>query len=470
MARFKDKDGTPAWKWKTKSSNVQIANLDPTLIKYFDSLEPEFQNLIIATAGTNGKHTTNSRHYSNKGVDLKLNDALYKRVKNDPNRIKMGITLLDPNHGVASGKSTAPHFHFSVGNGTENKNDVWMDPHSDKAKKFIDSAGIQHSEDDGHDHQHESQPQQVMGAGDNYAAQQELIKSLMGQLQQDSELDAIQKQMIAQEQEKQQFLIKRTEERNNILDAIGQNSLEFQGRKFRPNAEFEEGGIVDDLDSDTQFMINNLKSQTPVIESPQYLQLVQENEALQNKIKSTTSLLGMASSSIAPSANPSNESQGITENVQSSEAAVAPKISNVNPTKQLLFSELSTLGLNKNQVAGIIGSLGGESHEELSTTAENPTSKAFGIAQWYKSRLAGLKNFADSKGLDFKSPEAQVQFLVHELKGTHKHVLKHMLNTKNVQEATETWTRKFEIPSEKEIRHSLGRRINFAQNFLNTIS
>lgn len=128
--------GTPAkepltWKWKRKSDAVTVNSLDNNILAYLDTLEPEYQEMLIATAGSDGTHSRTSRHYKSKAIDLRYNQALWNRVEKDPNRIKYGITLLDPNHG------TGPHLHLSVGNASENKSDVWLDPHSEKAYAMV---------------------------------------------------------------------------------------------------------------------------------------------------------------------------------------------------------------------------------------------------------------------------------------------------------------------------------------------
>jgi len=115
-----DTNSDGKWKWDRKGSHVYVEGLDKNIIAYLNTLEPEYQKMILATAGSDGKHTKNSRHYSNKAVDLRFNQQLYDRVMKDPKRKEFGITLLDPNHG------TAPHLHLSVGNGSESKKDVYF--------------------------------------------------------------------------------------------------------------------------------------------------------------------------------------------------------------------------------------------------------------------------------------------------------------------------------------------------------
>lgn len=115
-----DANSDGKWKWDRKGSHVYVEGLDKNIIAYLNTLEPEYQKMILATAGSDGKHSKNSRHYSNKAVDLRFNQQLYDRVMKDPKRKEFGITLLDPIHG------TAPHLHLSVGNGSESKKDVYF--------------------------------------------------------------------------------------------------------------------------------------------------------------------------------------------------------------------------------------------------------------------------------------------------------------------------------------------------------
>lgn len=128
--------------FKKKSSSVNVKDLNKNIIEYANTLEPEFRDLLLATSGNDDDHAENSRHYTNNAVDFRFSEKLYERMKNDPNRIKFGVTLLDPGHG------TANHIHLSTGNASENKKDVWMDVHSDKAKKHYEGHSTEETKVD----------------------------------------------------------------------------------------------------------------------------------------------------------------------------------------------------------------------------------------------------------------------------------------------------------------------------------
>jgi hypothetical protein len=121
--------------YKLNSKDTRIENLNESLLSYLDTLPSNIRNQIVITSGNDSDHTSNSRHDSNNAVDMRYTDAAYNYMEKDPTRIKKQITLLNPNHG------TGKHIHLSHGKGTENKNDVWMDPHSDGAKKISGQLG-----------------------------------------------------------------------------------------------------------------------------------------------------------------------------------------------------------------------------------------------------------------------------------------------------------------------------------------
>lgn len=467
MARLKDLDGTPVWKWNKKAASVNVANLNSNIIQYLDTLPQSVQERILATSGNDSGHAKTSRHYNNNALDLRYDDTIWQYVAKDPNRLKFGLTLIDPDHG------SAKHIHLSHGDGSENKKDVWVNPYSNEAKDILGMQSNTTPTTPNPELVGTSNTQIFMN---DTSKRDEFLQGLQAQIRKDSELDMMQKQAIAADQERQQLLAQRFQERNNILDAISSNNLEFEGRNYKPNQYFAEGGrVVDSLDEDLDFMINNLKGEVPNFESPEYNTLIQENEAIQNRISKNMELYDAAIANVQPNQPTivNNETYGAVPVSQpaSAEVSASPdKVSQLPSTKGLLYSELKNLGLNDVQVSGVIGSLGGESHENISHTAKNPTSGAFGIAQWLGPRYRNLVKFSNEQGLDINSPEAQVKFLVNELKGSERGALNSILRAKSLPEATEVWTRKFERPSESEVRGSLSRRVNYAQKFLNSIS
>ena len=119
-------------------------------------------------------------------------------------------------------------------------------------------------------------------------------------------------------------------------------------------------------------------------------------------------------------------------------------------------------GLKPHQAAGIVGSLSGESGENLNPSAINSTSGAFGTAQWLGSRKKKLMSKYGNK----PTLDQQLEFIWEELNTSEKKALDHLKNTSTVQDATRSFTENFERPSRKEIDSSIKQRTNFALSLL----
>lgn len=104
--------------YKTKHKTTDLSKVDQNLIAYLQTLPQDLQDKIFVTAGTDGKHSEKSRHYSGKALDLRFDQDIWNYIEKDPNRHRMGLTLLDPDHG------SAKHIHLSTGQGSENNMDV----------------------------------------------------------------------------------------------------------------------------------------------------------------------------------------------------------------------------------------------------------------------------------------------------------------------------------------------------------
>lgn len=114
-------------------------------------------------------------------------------------------------------------------------------------------------------------------------------------------------------------------------------------------------------------------------------------------------------------------------------------------------------GLSSYQAAGIIGNLMGES--KLNPEAINPTSKAYGIAQWLGDRKKKLfAKYGEKPTFD-----QQLEFLWDELKTTEKKAFDKLLQTTSVEEATNSFMKHFERPSQKEMAQSISNRIKYGK-------
>jgi len=105
------------------------------------------------------------------------------------------------------------------------------------------------------------------------------------------------------------------------------------------------------------------------------------------------------------------------------------------------------LGLTKEQAAGIVGNLGVESGG-FRQMEEVGGGGGLGWAQWTGTRRKDFERFAAERNLDVKSPEANYQFLVHEMQQPeHRQYLQALRGAKSVEEATSVTQSMYERPA-----------------------
>src|SRR5687768_3881722 len=100
------------------------------------------------------------------------------------------------------------------------------------------------------------------------------------------------------------------------------------------------------------------------------------------------------------------------------------------------------LGLAPHQAAGLVGNLVKESGPNLPSwgpTGDNGT--AHGTAQWRNERFRGLQDFAASKGLDYRSMEAQQAFMRHELDGPENRAYRAITAASSPEEAASAFNK-----------------------------
>jgi murein DD-endopeptidase MepM/ murein hydrolase activator NlpD len=127
------------------------------------------------------------------------------------------------------------------------------------------------------------------------------------------------------------------------------------------------------------------------------------------------------------------------------------------------FNYFKSQGYTDFQSAAIVGNLLQE-NRAMNPKLENSIGMR-GIAQWDANRWSNLEKFASSKKIDPYAFETQLQFIQHELRtgdgGLSASVFK---NTKNLEEATIMFRKKYERPGEAEANDAA--RINYAKGVL----
>ena len=133
--------------------------------------------------------------------------------------------------------------------------------------------------------------------------------------------------------------------------------------------------------------------------------------------------------------------------------------------EQDVVSFFTGKGYEPHQAAGIAGNLMQES--TLNPTAKNPTSGAFGIAQWLGERKKAFMDYALKNKKDIKDPTAQLEFIDHELNTTETRARDKLLNSKDATEAAINFSNHYERAGANEKKNT--NRANYANKILSTI-
>lgn len=133
---------------------------------------------------------------------------------------------------------------------------------------------------------------------------------------------------------------------------------------------------------------------------------------------------------------------------------------NLTKNKKQAMEFFQSKGLSAYHSAGIVGNLLGESN--LNPEAVNPTSKAFGIAQWLGDRKKKLISKYGNK----PTFEQQLEFVWEELNSSEKSAYNKLLQTRNVDEAINSFMKHFERPSQREMAQSITNRLKHGRGLL----
>lgn len=111
-------------------------------------------------------------------------------------------------------------------------------------------------------------------------------------------------------------------------------------------------------------------------------------------------------------------------------------------------------GLTRQQAAGIMGNLHAES-------GLNPNVKpgdkgtAHGIAQWRLERYSALQNFAQQANKPLNDYNTQLEFVWHELTGSHAKALQKLRNAATIPEAAKIFSEHYERPAKYETKREI---------------
>ena len=126
--------------------------------------------------------------------------------------------------------------------------------------------------------------------------------------------------------------------------------------------------------------------------------------------------------------------------------------------------------LTREQSAGCVGNLGFESSgfEQLREIGQPEGRGGYGWAQWTADRREAFLKWCDDNELDWRSDEANYNFLVHELKTSRKRDLSYVRKTTTLEAAVFTFGYWFERPggTTKTFLPGYDDRLNYAQRAL----
>lgn len=475
MARYADiKNGYAGVNWK---------GADPDIIGFRDELAKKFPQLKVTSAVRTGsgvgKSGATSRHNRGQALDLEADPDIQKflyTAEGDALLRKYKLGFLDETleHNLKATGGTGPHLHIGK--------DSTLDGNQHRGNTAFER--IKHTPNDGHDHSTATPITTPTTDGtdpnnvNNFYAQNQTGQNTQFLEQIWKEKTAREEELAAQVKEQeaavarqnaiQERLKQKMDNQIMMTEMIKGHNLEGAKRE-RGTMTFADGGEFEGLNDNIDFKIQALKASMPqftkaTIEgSPEYQELIKikkDKSSIEDALRQAA-LLQPNVTYIQGTSQPEITSEPTSlEN-----PAVPSKVSGVDSASKL-YNELSGLGLQKHQVAGILGALSGESGINLSSKALNKSSGAFGIAQWLGSRLTGLKEFGKKLGRDFKNEDIQIAYLLHELQNTsEKNALTQVKKAKTLEEAASIWTRVFERPHKSEVEKSMDIRIKNARAF-----
>lgn len=452
-----------------KFSGVKWDGVDPDVINFRDELYEKFPHMRVTSAARNWGA---GRHQKGQAIDLGFDETLHKffySKEGDALLRKHNLGFLDESleENLKKTRGTGKHFH--IGKDSTLKGNSY---HGNTAFEKVQS-------DHNHSEEGNEEPTDPNNVNQAYDQSQtgfnlEFLQKAYNDSKQMEELLAQrheeEKAVATRQNAIQEKLKQKLENQASLMEMIQGHDLETVSR----NRSFEDGGEFKGLNDNLRFKIEAIKASIPQtspidVENSDTAKELALYRTESNRLLETMQLAMTQSQPPPTQPTPSEQPEQIV--TEDSGESRHPKTLQSTSVANKLYNKLTGLGLQNHQISGIIGSLTGESGQNLSATAKNPTSGAFGIAQWLGSRLVELKNFSKKLGRDFKNEDIQIEFLLHELQNTpEKRSLEAIKKAKTVEEATMIWTRKFERPSELEIQKSIVERVKNAKTFHSQLS
>lgn len=113
---------------------------------------------------------------------------------------------------------------------------------------------------------------------------------------------------------------------------------------------------------------------------------------------------------------------------------------------------IKKMGFNTAGASGILANIKWESN--FRPTAKGDGGTSYGICQWHNARFNNLKKYCNKNNLNYKTIEAQLEFLKYELEKGYKSLIKYIKKQENTSSgaynAGYKFCYSFERPAKKE--------------------
>ena len=98
---------------KTKSSSVNISNLNQNLLNFIEDMSNMFNGIVI-TSGNDSIHSLNSRHYINKAIDVGAFSSEKQAYASFKKYVKENDKLLKDKYGIEDIIDEVTHIHIEM--------------------------------------------------------------------------------------------------------------------------------------------------------------------------------------------------------------------------------------------------------------------------------------------------------------------------------------------------------------------
>jgi hypothetical protein len=128
------------------------------------------------------------------------------------------------------------------------------------------------------------------------------------------------------------------------------------------------------------------------------------------------------------------------------------ELGSVSASAESVYAALRGLGFNRAASCAIMANIQAESGFNPGAVSSDGYN-SYGICQWTGGRKTNLMNWCRSRGLDYSTVSAQLQFMKYELQTSYSGVYSTLMNTADNEQGAYNsayyWTVHYEVPQDK---------------------